>query len=407
MVMRLAAALTALLTVAGAPTSLSAAAANCRNTASFERWLEDFKREALSEGVSQRAIAIASPYLRYDQGIINRDRGQRFFGQDFLTFSGKMLPAYRLQQGAQQIQKYAALFQRVEQRFGVPAPVLVAFWGLESDFGSTAGMGKLSVLPAITTLAYDCRRPEMFRPELIAALQLIDHGDLMPSEMVGSWAGELGQTQFMPTLYVKYGIDFDGDGKRDLIRNVADVMASTANYLMDVGWKRDEPWLQEVRVPANLAWDQADLSIQHPRSQWARWGVSYADGRALPADNLPASLLLPMGRFGPAFLVYDNFKVYRIWNASLVYATTAAYYATRLAGAPPMRSPAAPIPSLSQEQTKELQILLAQRGYDVGKIDGVLGAQSRTAVKAMQVRYGLPADSWPTTELLARMRTRQ
>jgi lytic murein transglycosylase len=298
------------------------------------------------------------------------------------------------------------LFQRVEQRFGVPAPVLVAFWGLESDFGATAGMGKLSVLPSITTLAYDCRRPEMFRPELIAALQLIDRGDLSPAEMIGSWAGELGQTQFLPTLYVKYGLDFDGDGKRDLIRNVADVMGSTANYLTDVGWKRGEPWLQEVRVPANLAWDQADLSIQHPRTQWARWGVTYPDGRALPADNVPASLLLPMGRFGPAFLTYDNFKIYRIWNASLVYATTAAYYATRLAGAPPMRSPAAPIPSLSQEQTRDLQNLLVQRGHDVGKVDGILGAQSRNAVKAMQVRYGLPADSWPTPELLERLRTR-
>jgi lytic murein transglycosylase len=295
----------------------------------------------------------------------------------------------------------------VEQRFGVAGPVLVAFWGLESDFGATSGMGRLSVLPSITTLAYDCRRPEMFRPELFAALQIIDRGDLTPAEMVGSWAGELGQTQFLPTLWVKYGIDFDGDGRRDLIRNVADVMGSTGNYLADVGWKRGEPWMQEVRAPSNLPWDQADLAIQHPRSQWARWGVTYADGRALPADNLAASLLLPMGRFGPAFLVYDNFKVYRIWNASLVYATTAAYYATRLAGAPPMRGPASPIPNLSPEQIRELQLLLTQRGHDVGKVDGILGAQSRTAVKAMQMRYGLPADSWPTAELLDRMRARQ
>src|SRR6266508_1956709 len=153
MLIRLAAALATMLAAALMPSSLAAAPANCRNTTSFDRWLEEFRREALAQGVSARAIAIAAPYLRYDQGIINRDRGQRFFGQDFLTFSGKMLQPYRLQQGSQLLQKHAALFQRVEQRFGVPGPVLVAFWGLESDFGATSGMGRLPVLPSITTLA--------------------------------------------------------------------------------------------------------------------------------------------------------------------------------------------------------------------------------------------------------------
>jgi lytic murein transglycosylase len=396
--MRLATTIAVLL--AGA-TGAAAATANCRNTGSFDAWLAAFKQEAAAQGISQRAIAAASPQLRYDQGIINRDRGQRFFGQDFITFSGKMLMPYRLQKGAQLLQQHAALFARIESEYGVPGPVLVAFWGLESDFGP--GQGKLPVLPSIVTLAYDCRRPQMFRPELFAALQLIDRGDLTPGEMIGSWAGELGQLQFLPTLYVKYGLDYDGNGKRDLIRNVPDALGSGGNYLRGLGWRRGEPWLQEVRVPQNLAWEQADLAIQHPRSQWARWGVTLADGRPLPNDELPASVLLPMGRLGPAFLAYENFKIYREWNASLAYATTAAYYATRLAGAPPFHR-GGNIPVLDANQVRELQQILARQGHDVGNVDGVLGMKTRVAVKATQKKFGMPADSWPTPELMDRLR---
>jgi lytic murein transglycosylase len=382
--------------------SAVAAPVSCRNTGSFDGWLAAFKQEAAAQGVSQRAIAAASPLLRFDQGIINRDRGQRFFGQDFITFSGKMLMPYRLQKGAQLIQQHSALFARIEREFGVPAPVLVAFWGLESDFG--IGQGKLQVLPSLATLAYDCRRPQMFRAELLAALQLIDRGDLSPSEMIGSWAGELGHFQFLPTLYVKYGLDYSGDGKRDLIRNAPDALASTANYLRGIGWRRGEPWLQEVRVPPNFAWDQADLAIQHPRTQWARWGVTFADGSPLPGDNLPASLLLPVGRFGPAFLAYENFKTYREWNHSLAYATTAAYYAARLAGAPPFSRGSANIAVLDAAKVRELQQILARQGHDVGNIDGILGVKTRVAVKAMQKKFGMPADSWPTPELMERIR---
>ena len=169
-------------------------------------------------------------------------------------------------------------------------------------------------------------------------------------------------------------------------------------------WRRGEPWLQEIRVPANLPWDQADLTIKHPRSKWAAWGVTYADGRPLPKDELPASVLLPMGGTGPAFLAYPNFAAYTEWNNSLIYSTTAGYLATRIAGAGPMRKPAAPVAQLPFNEIKELQQLLARQGYNVGKIDGILGQQSRIAIKTMQVKYGLPADSWPTAELLARMR---
>jgi lytic murein transglycosylase len=379
----------------------SASAAPCHTTGTYDAWLAAFEREALAQGISQRTINAAAPSLTYDQKIVYIDRGQRVFSQTFLEFSGRMAAAYRIQRGQQLIQSNAATFARIDKQFGVPAPVIVAFWGLESDFG--ANMGNYRSLSAIASLAYDCRRSDRFRAQLFDALRLIERGDLTPDQMIGSWAGELGQTQMMPSEYNQYGVDYDGDGKRNLLHSVPDVLASTASYLHGLGWKSGEPWLTEVRVPANMPWDQADLAITLPRSKWASYGVTLADGKPLPADNLPASLLLPMGRLGPAFLAYENFQVYLQWNNSLTYSTTAAYLATRIAGAPAMRH-GSPPPALPFEQVKEIQTLLVRAGFDVGKIDGFLGLKSRQAVKAMQVKYGLPADSYPTAELLARMR---
>ena len=384
----------------------SSRAAACHNGQSFDRFLADLKQRAVSEGVSQQAIAEASPYLVYNQGIVNRDRGQRVFGQIFTEFAGRMAAPYRMQQGQQHIKTYAAAFARAEKEYGVPPAVIAAFWGLESDFG--ANMGNLPTLPSLVSLAYDCRRSEMFQNETIAALKIIDRGDLSADEMVGSWAGELGQTQFLPTHYFNYAVDYDGDGHRNLLRSGPDVIGSTANYIANgLKWRRGEPWLQEVRVTASsFPWDQADLATKLPRSKWAQLGVTYPDGRLLANDDMPASLLLPMGRTGPAFLAYANFAAYTEWNNSLIYSTTAGYLATRISGSPPMLRPQAPVAQLPFNEIKELQQLLVRAGFNVGKVDGVLGQASRSAVKAMQIKYGLPADSWPTAELLARMRGR-
>src|SRR4051794_16027028 len=377
--------------------------ASCHGGKSFDQFLAELKQQAAAAGVSQAALSEASPYLVYDQGIVNRDRGQRVFGQVFTVFAGRMAATYRVQQGQARIKANAAAFVRAEKQYGVPPEVIAAFWGLESDFG--ANMGNLPTLRSLVSLAYDCRRSQMFEKETIAALKVIDRGDLAPLEMIGSWAGELGQTQFLPTHYFNYAVDYDGDGHRNLLRSAADVIGSTANYIATgLKWRRGEPWLQEVRVPQNLQWDQADLTIQHPRTKWAAWGVTYPDGRALPDDDLAASLLLPMGRSGPAFLAYPNFAAYTEWNNSLIYSTTAGYLATRIAGAPPMRHPAAPVAQLPFNELREMQQLLVRAGFNVGKVDGVMGQQSRSAVKAMQIKYGLPADSWPTAELLARLR---
>lgn len=383
--------------------ALAQRGASCHNGMSFPQFLETLKADAAKAGVSPRAIAAASPYLVYDQSIVNRDRGQRVFGQLFTVFAGRMASENRRVRGQQLIKTYAAAFARAEKEYGVPPAVITAFWALESDFG--AMQGKLSTLRSLVSLAYDCRRAQMFHDETIAALKIIDRGDLTPAEMIGSWAGELGQTQFLPQHYYNYAVDYDGDGHRNLLRSAPDVIGSTANYIATgLKWRRGEPWLQEVRVPQNLPWQEADLAIKHPRAKWAQWGVTLADGRALPGDNLPASLLLPMGRHGPAFLAYPNFSTYTEWNNSLIYATTAAYLATRIAGAAPMHKPTASVAQLPFNDIKQLQTLLTKQGFNVGKIDGVLGQQSRTAIKAMQVKYGLPADSWPTAELLARMR---
>jgi membrane-bound lytic murein transglycosylase B len=196
---------------------------------SFDRFLADLKQQAVAAGVSQRTIAEASPYLVYDQGIVNRDRGQRVFGQVFTEFAGRMAASYRMQQGQARIKAHVAAFARAEKEYGVPPAVIAAFWGLESDFG--ANMGSLPTLRSLMSLAYDCRRSQMFADETIAALKIIQRGDLTPDEMVGSWAGELGQTQFLPTHYFNYAVDYDGDGRRDLLRSPADVIGSTANYI--------------------------------------------------------------------------------------------------------------------------------------------------------------------------------
>ncbi|MYZ50412.1 lytic murein transglycosylase [Propylenella binzhouense] len=367
-------------------------------TGDFDGWLRGIRQEAAAAGVSERGLA-GLDGVRFDPSIVKRDRGQGVFAQSFLEFAGRMVAKYRLDQGAKLMRQHAATFGRIEQQYGVPAPVITAFWGLETDFG--ANQGEFPTLTALATLAYDCRRPDLFRTQLVDALRIIDRGDLSPAEMTGAWAGEIGQMQFSPSDYLRYAVDADGDGRRDLRHDTADALASAANLLANAGWRRGEPWLEEVRVPQQLPWDQAGLTIRHPRSQWAAWGVAGRDG-PLPADALPAALVLPMGRNGPAFLAYPNFDAFLDWNQSLVYATTAAYFATRLAGAPPV-SKGRGAEAMSSAEVKALQRLLANLGYDVGKADGVIGSGTRAAVRDVQIKLGLPADAWPTAELLRRL----
>jgi lytic murein transglycosylase len=387
----------------GAVLAGQAMAASCQNTnGSYERWLETFKKDAAAAGISAKVIADAAPQMTFDPAIVRRDHGQAVFGQTFLQFSDRMVGGARIPNGHAKIKQHAALFAKIEAQYGVPAAVLTAFWGLESDFGGN--FGNYKILSAIATLAYDCRRPDFFRTQLFDALRIIERGDQRVEDMIGDWAGEFGGMQFTASDYLKNAVDFDGDGRRDLINSIPDTLASAANFLVSLGWQRGQPWLQEVLVPQQLPWDQADLTIQHPRSQWVAWGVKAAHG-ALPSDDLLASLVLPMGRFGPAFLAYPNFKAFLGWNSAIVYSTTVAYFATRLAGEPNVsHAGATTVAVLSPQQIMDLQRLLTKQGYEgVGEADGKFGAGTRAATKKAQMKLGLPADSYPTAELLERL----
>lgn len=249
----------------------SASALTCQDPAGFEKWLTDVRRDAAAQGISSQAINAGLNGVTYDPAVIKKDRGQRFFRQSFEQFSAKMVPAYRIQKGSALLRQHAALLSRIERQFGVPGPILVAIWGLESDFG--AARGNLPAIRSLATLAYDCRRTDLFTPHLFDALRIIQRGDLSPNEMRGAWAGELGQTQFMASNYYRLAVDFDGDGRRDLIRSTPDVLASTANYLKSFGWRAGEPW------------DEGS----------------------------------------------ENAEVLRAWNKSSVYAQTIGYFASRLA----------------------------------------------------------------------------
>jgi lytic murein transglycosylase len=378
------------------------ARSSCVNTGSFNQWKKEFRREVVAAGIKPGTIARTYDTATFQSGIIRRDRRQSFFSLTFADFSKRLVSSHRLRTGAKKLKQRAAQFRRAEKQYGVPGAVITAFWALESDFG--AGTSKQSqIFNSLATLAFDCRRPALFRGELIAAMKIIDRGYLSLPRMVGSWAGELGQTQFLPSHYLNFAKDADGDGRRDLIRSDADIILSTASFIKHLGWHRAEPWLQEVQVPARMPWREADLAIKHPMSKWNEWGVRYRSGRQL-RGNARVALLLPMGRNGPAFIAYRNFNIYPEWNNSLNYAMTAAYLATRLTGAPKYRKGRGSVENFGYKEMLRLQRLLNKRRFDTGGVDGKHGVKSRAAVKAAQIKLGLAADSYPSEELVRRLR---
>lgn len=365
---------------------------------SFSQWKSQIEQEAIAAGVGQRGLqALAN--ARVDDRVLQRDRGQRFFTQTFIEVTGRLISNDRLQRGRQLLQQHADLFQRAEREYGVPGAVITAFWALETDFGAV--QGDFNTLNAIVTLAHDCRRPELFRRHVVPLLQLIDRGDL-PADVQGAWAGEIGQTQMLPADILELGVDGDGNGSVDIRRSVPDVILTTANKIRHRGWRAGEPWMEEVRIPADIPWEETGRSNRLPISQWSDWGVTRNDGSPLDAGRPDAGLALPQGHRGPAFLLYPNFDVYLEWNQSFIYTLTAGHLANRLAGAPAFdrRNPEA---GLDRDQMMQLQRRLESLGYDVGGIDGILGVMTREAVRQEQQRLGLPMDGWPTPALLSRL----
>lgn len=363
---------------------------------SLSNFIAGVKAEAIAQGRAPANVDRFFQGARIDDAVLRADRSQGVFQKDFISFSRALISQNRIDNGRIYGQRFDSTFDQIEARFGIPRGVLLAFWAFETDFGQV--QGNFNTRNALLTLAHDCRRPELFRPQLIAAIELYERGGMDPQNTTGAWAGEIGQVQMLPLDIIINGKDGDGDGRVDLKNSSPDALMSGANVLSHLGWRANEPWLQEVRVPSNLDWSLTGLNNKRSVRDWASTGVTAREGSLGPA-NLPASILLPMGRNGPAFIAYPNFDVYFEWNKSFVYVTTAAYFGTRLEGAS-VYDAGDPTPPLSGNQMQSLQQKLSNRGHDVGGIDGILGAKTREAVQAEQQRLGLPADAWPTVQLL-------
>jgi len=359
-------------------------------------FLKGVKAEALAAGAFEAAIDKTLRGARIDPKILARDREQSVFRQNFIEFSERTVSKSRLSIGRKKMQRHADVFARAERVHGVPAGVIAAFWAMETDFGVV--QGDFNTRNALVTLAHDCRRPELFRPQLMALITMVENGDIDPNTSTGAWAGETGQIQMLPRDIVAWGADGDGDGHVNLKTSAPDAIMTAAGFIRHLGFRRGQPWLQEVLVPDNLPWEKSGFASGMTAADWFRLGVRPRDGNEGFA-KLTADLLLPQGRKGPAFLAYPNFGVYLEWNKSLVYATAAAYFATRLSGAAPYLN-GSPEQGLSGSAMKALQEKLQARGHNVGKIDGILGRATRVAVRKEQKRLGMPADGWATPALL-------
>ena len=365
---------------------------------SFSGFKERMKQEAVSRGYAPATVNSFFASVRHDQSVIDADRRQGIFLKPFTEFARQLISRNRLTVGRTKKRQYAGVFDRIERRYGVSRGVLLAFWAFETDYGGF--QGNYNTLNALVTLSHDCRRPHIFRPQVYAALELYARGDFDPATTTGAWAGEIGQVQMLPEDILENGVDGDGDGRVRLKTSPVDALMSGGRMLQDLGWRANEPWLQEVQVPPDLDWSQTGLRTRKPASEWARLGVRPRHGRI--NGQLPASVIVPQGRNGPAFLAYPNFRVFFEWNQSFTYVLTAAYFANRLEGAPVFDA-GNPAPGLSGPQMKALQRKLQARGYDVGGVDGILGAGTRAAVQDIQQKLGMPADAWPTPALLNRL----
>lgn len=361
---------------------------------SFSGFVSGLVDEAETRGFTRTSAQAFLAGARQNQRVLEADRSQGFFQRDFIDFSRRLISNNRIENARAQSSRQDAIFDRIEAELGISRGVLLAFWAFETDFGAV--QGDFNTLNALVTLAHDCRRPELFRPQIFAALELYERGDLNPATTTGAWAGEIGMVQMLPGDILENGRDGDGDGQVTLKTSPQDALLSGASVLSSLGWQAGEPWLQEVTVPSDMDWGMSGIDVKMNALEWGARGVSARNGSLY---DLPASLILPMGRKGPAFLAYPNFDVYFEWNQSFVYVLTAAYFATRIEGAP-VYNAGSPDQGLSGEQIQQLQRRLEARGYDVGGADGILGARTRNAVQAEQTRLGMPADAWPTPALL-------
>jgi membrane-bound lytic murein transglycosylase B len=393
-------------TPAAAATTVATANSTTDNTtalvpsADFTAWLAELRREASSKGISNTTLDTAfANVLAPIPRVLELDRSQPEFVQTFAGYMRNRISDRRIAKGRELLQHHQALFADIEKRYGVQPQYLVSFWGLESNFG--AETGGFSVINALATLAYDPRRAAMFRAEILIALDIIQSGHISASAMTGSWAGAMGQTQFLPSTFKAYAVDGDGDGKIDIWKSVPDVMYSAANYLSKAGWKGDERWGREVQLPTNFDFALSGTGVRKTVSEWHALGVRRVDGAPLGQGDILASLVVPAGANGPAFLGYNNFRTTMVWNRSTNYAISVGHLADRFMGEGPIAHMSSnDEKALARADVEELQTLLNQLGVDAGKPDGVLGTRTREAVREYQVRHQLTADGYASYAML-------
>lgn len=366
----------------------------------FAACVTGLKSQAQERGISQGVVDTSLARVKLSERVLELDKQQPEFTTTFASYFERRVTEQRVQQGRALIAEHKALFDRISRDYDLPAQYLVAFWGLETNFGSF--FGRMQVLDSLATLACDPRRSGYFADELMAALNIIDEGAITPERMEGSWAGAMGHVQFMPSVFLRYAVDYDKDGRRDLWGSVPDAMASAANFLRGLGWDQGTRWGREVRLPEEFPYLEAGLKNRRTLSEWHQLGVRQANGATLPKEDMAASLLVPAGHKGPAFLVYDNFSVIMRWNRSEFYGLAVGQLADRIAWGEPLRQPPPEdAPRLRRDHVIELQEKLNARGFDSGEPDGILGPATRRAISEFQHDQGMTADGFPGRQLLA------
>ena len=367
---------------------------------SFEEFLDQVRKTATEQGVSKSTIDKAFFELTPRPSAIASDKAQAEFNQNFWHYVNKRVNKVRLNNGKDTLKNNASLLSKTSEKYGVPAYVIVAFLGLESNYGNY--MGTESLIRSLATLAYDKRRSKFFTRELIAVLKLMDKKTI-PFDATGSWAGAMGAVQFMPTNVIAYGVDANNDGKVDLWNEKADIYASAANFLNKLGWKKGEKWGREALIPKNFDYQLTGLNNEKTVNEWAALGVRRGNNSNLPKSNFKASLIVPMGHRGPAFLVYRNFDTIMGWNRSILYALSVAYLSDRLNGNAKLSAKTIDEPLLSKEDIMQIQNTLNLLGYDTGTPDGMAGSKTRKATRQFQSDIGLTADGYVGYELFQQL----
>jgi membrane-bound lytic murein transglycosylase B len=367
--------------------------------ADFTACLDNFTTKAKAAGISPKTINNSLAKAELNTQVLQLDRKQPEFTTSFADYFNRRVTEQRVAQGRTLLAKHQDLLARVEREYGVPAPYLLSFWGLETNYGSF--FGNIPVIDSLATLACDPRRSHFFTIELINALRILDEGAIAPEKMKGSWAGAMGHVQFMPSAFLQNAVDFDGDHKRDLWNSTPDAMASAGKFLQSLGWQSNGSWGREVKLPKDFPFLEAGLKNSKPVSEWVALGVTRADNTPLPHANTTASLLVPSGHEGPAFLVYDNFNVIMRWNRSEFYAIAVGQLADQISGGGKLfQSPPENVPRLHRDQVIALQQQLNNKGFNTGTPDGILGPATRRALSEFQHKQGMIADGFPGTEVL-------